>query len=179
MREIRASVFLISSVVLLLFFSSTLLIAQHQIPIGVISNGGEVQSNTSYSLVGSVGQASIDQCSNALHQLQMGFWGEYLTMIIVSVKDEEMLPAVYKLEQNYPNPFNPTTIIKFAVPQRSNVLIKIYDILGGEVNTLVNEELEPGWYERQFNAIGYASGVYIYRMEAGTYVSNKKMLLVK
>ena len=92
-------------------------------------------------------------------------------------KEEETIPTVFKLEQNYPNPFNPSTIIKFAVPERSNVLLKIYDLLGEEVITLVNEEMEAGWYRREFNASGYSTGVYIYRMQAGNYISTKKMIL--
>ncbi|MBK7629196.1 MAG: T9SS type A sorting domain-containing protein [Ignavibacteriales bacterium] len=82
-------------------------------------------------------------------------------------------------EQNYPNPFNPTTKIKFAVPERSNVLIKIYDILGSEVATLINKEMDAGRYDVNFNANGYSSGIYLFRMEAGSYVSTKKMTLLK
>jgi hypothetical protein len=98
---------------------------------------------------------------------------------IVSVEDE--LPAVseFKLEQNYPNPFNPSTIIKFGIPERSNVQITIYDLLGSEVTTLLNQELDKGWYDLTFNANGFSSGFYIYRMQAGNYISTKKMLMIK
>jgi hypothetical protein len=92
----------------------------------------------------------------------------------------------YALEQNYPNPFNPTTIIRFGVPERSKVVLKIYDILGSEVATLMDEEMETGWYERSFNAFSLSSGVYICRIEAAPlenqseiFVSIKKMLLIK
>jgi Secretion system C-terminal sorting domain len=61
----------------------------------------------------------------------------------------------------------------------SNVIIKIFDLLGGEVITLVNEEMEAGWYRREYNASGYSSGIYIYRMQAGNYISTKKMILIK
>jgi len=91
----------------------------------------------------------------------------------------DILPKEYSLKQNYPNPFNPATKVKFAVPEKSNVLIKVYDILGSEVVTLVNEEMDAGWYDVNFNAAGYSSGVYLLRMEAGSYVNTKKMILMK
>lgn len=89
------------------------------------------------------------------------------------------LPKVFKLYQNYPNPFNPISRIKYDIPQSSKVLIKIYDLLGREVKTLVNETKEPGTYEAYFNGINLASGVYIYKIEAGTFVESKKMVLIK
>ncbi len=89
------------------------------------------------------------------------------------------LPKVFKLYQNYPNPFNPVSTIKYDIPKSSKVLIKIYDLLGREVMTLVNEAKEPGAYEAYFNGINLASGVYIYRIESGTFVDSKKMVLIK
>jgi len=96
-----------------------------------------------------------------------------------------LLPTEYKLEQNYPNPFNPTTKIRYSIPNvgmglaPSVVTLKIYDILGNEVIALVNEQKEPGYYEIEFNASQYASGVYLYRLQAGSFVSTKKMLMLK
>jgi hypothetical protein len=94
------------------------------------------------------------------------------------------IPASFSLYQNFPNPFNPVTTIKFDLPKDVNVTIKIYDLLGREVTTLVNNELrKAGTYEVKWSATGgatsYASGVYFYRIEAGDYVSTKKMVLVK
>lgn len=177
MRVSRQIVFFISSVLLFPFYFSEILIAQNHIPISVLSNGGEKQSNADYSIMGTLGQIGVDVCTGPNNQIHSGFWYEY--EIATPVVEEETLPIVYKLEQNYPNPFNPSTVIKFAVPQRSNVIVKIYDILGGELYTLVNEEMEAGWYEKVFRANGNSSGVYIYRMEAGEYISTKKMLLIK
>ncbi|MCL4279593.1 MAG: T9SS type A sorting domain-containing protein, partial [Ignavibacteriaceae bacterium] len=82
-------------------------------------------------------------------------------------------------EQNYPNPFNPSTVISYQLPVISKVLLKVYDILGSEVVTLVNAEQQPGYYEVQFNAMNYASGMYVYRLQADNYLSVKKMLVVK
>ena len=89
------------------------------------------------------------------------------------------IPGQYQLYQNYPNPFNPTTNIKFDLPKSSLVKIIIYDILGREVKTLVNEFKNAGSYELNFDASNFASGTYLYRIEAGDFVSVKKMVLIK
>ena len=88
-------------------------------------------------------------------------------------------PKEFKLEQNYPNPFNPTTRIRYQVSSLSEVSLKVYGILGSEVVTLVNEEQQPGYYEVQFKASNLASGVYIYRLQAGSFISTKKMMLLR
>lgn len=179
MKIIKHSIFLLSSVLFFLFLLSEILIAQNHIPISVISNGGESQSNANYVITGTLGQVCVDLSATTSYNVQSGFWYMYYQGVVVSVGDEELIPTVYNLEQNYPNPFNPSTIIKFAVPERSRVLVKIYDILGGEVTTIVNEELDAGWYEKTFDAALLSTGVYIYRMQAGNYVSIKKMLMIK
>ena len=81
--------------------------------------------------------------------------------------------------QNYPNPFNPTTTIKFAVPKESNVNLNIYNVLGELVSTLVNEQMKPGYYEYGLDATNLASGVYLYKLQAGSFVETKKMILLK
>lgn len=178
--KILKQLILFAALVLSIFvFSSGILIAQNQIPISIISNGGGNQSNANYFINGTLGQVSINSAASTNYKVQSGFWYIYYEDVVVIVEDNEIIPIVYKLEQNYPNPFNPSTIIKFAVPERIPVLIKIYDILGAEVLTLVNEELDVGWYERTFNASQMATGIYIYRMCAGNYVNTKKMVMIK
>ena len=86
---------------------------------------------------------------------------------------------VYELGQNYPNPFNPSTIIRFDIALRSDVVLKVYDMLGREIETLVNEKLSAGSYEKEFNSAGRSSGIYIYRLTAENFTSTKKMLLIK
>ena len=101
---------------------------------------------------------------------------------VTAVDDDNSLnqvPDSYKLNQNYPNPFNPTTKISFAVPVSGKVTLKLYDILGREVTTLVNEEKSPGRYVIDFNASKLASGVYFYRLDAGKFTQTKKMMLLK
>lgn len=89
------------------------------------------------------------------------------------------VPSAYELKQNYPNPFNPSTKIKFALPQAEFVSVKVYDVLGNEVATLVNQELSSGSYEIQFNANSLSSGVYFYKLITSNYTETKKMNLIK
>jgi len=99
--------------------------------------------------------------------------------IIVGVDDYTSdNPIEYELYQNYPNPFNPSTIIKFQVPELSFVTLRIYDVLGNEIETLVNQEKQMGSYSVEFNATSLASGVYFYQLQAGSYVETRKMLLL-
>jgi len=113
---------------------------------------------------------------------------EYSQLITVETRDGVSLPTQFALEQNYPNPFNPTTTIKYSIPTNVGdenfrplqmVTLKVYDILGNEVATLVNEQKSAGSYEVNFNANYLSSGVYIYRLNAGTFNSVRKMLLIK
>jgi hypothetical protein len=89
------------------------------------------------------------------------------------------LPFEYKLEQNYPNPFNPVTTINFSISVSGYVSLKIYDVLGKKVAVLVNEKKEAGRYTAEFNGTNFASGVYFYKLEAGSVTSTKRMLLLK
>ena len=88
-------------------------------------------------------------------------------------------PTVFSIEQNYPNPFNPTTEIRYSIASTSLVSLKVYDVLGKEAGTLVNETKQPGSYTVLFNAKELSSGVYFYRLEAGDFTSIKKMIILK
>jgi len=89
------------------------------------------------------------------------------------------VPQQFSLHQNYPNPFNPVTKIKFDLPKASNVSIKLYDVIGNEVVQIYSGDLQAGYFEADFNASSYASGVYFYRITAGDFTSVKRMVLVK
>ena len=89
------------------------------------------------------------------------------------------LPGEVKLFQNYPNPFNPTTVVRYELPQASEVKLVVYDVLGREVAVLVNERKLPGRYTVKFDATGVASGVYFYRLQAGSFVEVRKLVVLK
>jgi hypothetical protein len=89
------------------------------------------------------------------------------------------IPTVYALSQNYPNPFNPTTNIKFDLPKQGFVSLKVYDVIGKEVATLVNEVKSAGSYNVDFNGTNLSSGVYFYRLESGSFIDVKRMILIK
>ncbi|MFH1527803.1 MAG: phospholipase D-like domain-containing protein, partial [Bacteroidota bacterium] len=101
------------------------------------------------------------------------------SIIVTSVNGSGSLPTNYNLSQNYPNPFNPETVIKFQIPNRELVNLTVYDVLGREVTTLVNKEFAPGIYEVKFNGSELASGIYVYKLTAGSFTSVKKSLLIK
>ena len=92
---------------------------------------------------------------------------------------EVSTPFTYNISQNYPNPFNPATTISYQLKNDGLVTIKVYDQLGKEVATLLNEEKSAGSYQIEFNASSLASGVYYYRINAGSFVDTKKMILMK
>ncbi|MGD8306720.1 MAG: T9SS type A sorting domain-containing protein, partial [Ignavibacteria bacterium] len=98
---------------------------------------------------------------------------------VTDANNGDALPTVYSLSQNYPNPFNPSTTIKFALPEAAQVELKVYDVLGAEVATLMNQELQAGRYDVNWDASQLASGVYIYRIKAGNFVDSKKLMLLK
>ena len=103
---------------------------------------------------------------------------DYANLITDAV---EYIPQLIKfnLDQNYPNPFNPSTKIKYSVTQSSNVVIKVFDVLGNEIETLVSEEKTAGTYELTWNAANLPSGVYFYQLSAGDYLETKKMVLIR
>jgi hypothetical protein len=100
-------------------------------------------------------------------------------ILIVGVDDDISAPLEFTLVQNYPNPFNPSTSIKYSLAAQSLVSLKVYDILGSEVATLVNTVQGTGAYEVNFSASNLASGLYFYTLKAGNFTSTKKMMLLK
>jgi len=115
------------------------------------------------------------------------------TTFVVSVeKEENPIPTEFKLEQNYPNPFNPTTKIKFTIPTPPSsspllkgrnevgfVTLKVYDVLGNEITTLVNERKPAGNYEVEFSGSDLTSGIYFYQLKSGLFMQTKKMVLLR
>jgi hypothetical protein len=95
------------------------------------------------------------------------------------VEFENSLPEYYNLSQNYPNPFNPSTKIQYSISSNQFVQLKIYDVLGKEISTLVNNEQSAGRYEVNFNGNGLTSGIYFYSIKAGAFTETKSMILMK
>lgn len=96
-----------------------------------------------------------------------------------AVNEQDQTVKEFKVYQNYPNPFNPATTISYAIPQRADVNIKVYNITGSEIATLVNEVKDPGAYTVSFNAENLSSGIYFYKISAGKFSSVRKMILIK
>ncbi|HTR80587.1 MAG TPA: T9SS type A sorting domain-containing protein [Bacteroidota bacterium] len=108
-----------------------------------------------------------------------GIWRRQLSDLLESGDNPAVsLPAHFTLEQNYPNPFNPSTTISFSIPTRATVSLKVYDVLGREVSTIISEELPPGTYSRKWTATRLSSGVYFYRLRAGSFSETKKFIVL-
>jgi outer membrane protein assembly factor BamB len=98
---------------------------------------------------------------------------------VTSVKNNGKEISSFRLEQNYPNPFNPSTHIDFMLKERTNVTLKVYNTMGQEIKTLVDEEMIPGYYSRIFDGSNLSSGVYFYTLTAGNFMATKKLILLK
>jgi hypothetical protein len=108
------------------------------------------------------------------------FYRPLSEMIFTAVHNEAShISSSFTLEQNYPNPFNPSTSISFDLPSKSFVSLKVFDLIGKEVATIVSEEMPAGSYTKQWNAANMPSGVYFYRLQAGTFIETKKLVLLR
>jgi hypothetical protein len=109
-----------------------------------------------------------------------GVWHRPLSEMITSVEHMTIeLPHQFSLHQNYPNPFNPSTTISYQIPKQSHVTLRVFDVLGREVATLLNSVEQPGYKSVNFHANNLVSGVYYYRLQAGSYLETKKLLLLR
>ncbi len=151
--------------------------AQFSIPKSVIGSGGGPASGGTFTLNGTIGQAIIGPVAGGGFTDNQGFWYENLA---AGVKQLAQIPNGFALGQNYPNPFNPSTTIRFSVPERSKVTMRVMNLLGEEVARVVdNKTYGSGTYEVDFLAKDLPSGTYVYRLEAGNIVMTKKMVLMK
>ncbi len=109
-----------------------------------------------------------------------GMKGTITVNPVTDVKDiSQTIPGTFNLMQNYPNPFNPSTTISFSLPSKSFVSLKIFDVIGNEIATIVNQELSAGNYTKQWNAENMSSGVYYYQLKAGNFSETKKLVLLR
>jgi len=141
--------------------------------VGFVNGNGTTTEMNSYLFV----DKKVDAGSYTYRLMQKDFDGTFAYSPEVEVEVE--LPMTYALEQNYPNPFNPTTTIGYSIPVDNFVTIKLYDVLGNEVMTLLNEQKQAGKYEMLYNASNLASGVYYYQIQAGEFSQTRKLMLMK
>ncbi len=148
--------------------------------IGFVSGNGTSTEPKSYSFT----DRNVEPGVYQYRLKQVDFDGSFTYSDIIEVEVDA--PIEFSLEQNYPNPFNPSTTIRYQVPERSFITLKVYDILGNEIATLVTEEKPAGSYEVEFNSHSglsgikeLPSGIYFYKLQAGNFVQTKKMILLK
>ncbi len=157
-----------------------------------ISSGGGTQAvspNESYSVnlqfnpTGGDTTATLDISCSEIGSLSSIYLIGHNYNTIVSVEENknklETIPNAFKLYQNYPNPFNPSTVISYQLPAAGHVTIKVYDILGRDIATLIDEYKTTGKYEVKFNGSSLTSGIYLYQIKSGSFVQTKKMMLIK
>ncbi len=163
----------------LIFFLVQSASGQHTVSHSVFGNGCAVITGNAQRIIGTAGQPLIGVVSNSAYINEVGFWYQCGGLVTSVEQISSNLPTEYRLKQNYPNPFNPSTIISWQLPVGSQATLIVYDILGREVATLVNEYKQAGKYETEFNAEAQPSGVYFYQLRAGDYTSVKKMIFLK
>lgn len=150
--------------------------AQSGLSKRVAAGGGGGLSGASYGLRATVGQPVVGVAAGSNYKNRYGYWyGGYAT----ATAAKQTVPGVYRLDQNIPNPFNPTTTIRYAVPRPARVTLRVFDVGGREVATLVDGEQAAGVHEVRWNAAGLASGVYFYRLRSDGFTKTKKLVLLK
>jgi hypothetical protein len=155
--------------------------------LGFVLGNGTTNIPHEYSFVDEI-NPNLKEVLYRLEQIDIDGETKYSKILVVDLSSitsvEEELPKEFTFYQNYPNPFNPSTIIKFDIPQNSvgksyNTILKIYDLLGREVAVLLNESINPGFYEIEWNAKGLTSGIYFYQISWNGTVITKKLMLAK
>jgi hypothetical protein len=157
-----------------------MLVGTDSLGVFLFSDNGDSLGSYNEGLTNlNVQSLSIDNNDYVYLGTDNGVWRRPLSEITSVEEHSTDLPSSYILLQNFPNPFNPSTIISYQLPIGGNVTLKIYDILGNEMETLVDEFKPAGKYETEFNAASLPSCVYFYSLKAGDYIDTKKMLLLK
>ena len=141
--------------------------------IGFVEGNGTTTERNTYRFTDN--DVSAGKYVYGLKQIDYDGSFEYSKEVEIDVTS----PQKFSLEQNHPNPFNPTTTISYELPVKSVIRLKVYNTLGEEIATLVNEEKSAGRYEVEFDGSSLPSGVYIYRLTAGSYTASKKLVLLK
>jgi len=153
--------------------------SQYKLAGGVNAGGGGVMSGVANRIIGTIGQPVTGTTAGTLNKASMGFWYAQKILVTSVTPGGSTLPVVFSLDQNYPNPFNPATTIGFALPKRSHVTLTLLNTLGQQVGQLINGEVDAGYHEVKLDGTNLASGVYIYRLQAGSFVRTRTSLLLK
>jgi hypothetical protein len=188
MRVTAKVLLILSSILVFGFALGSRQAANYKIEPQVLDGGGAMWlSTTHYKLSSSLGQSITGVQGGTTKKVYTGFWNP--KVVELSPVEEEgddfsRFPKDFELKQNYPNPFNPTTVIEYALPQASEVKIRIYNILGQRVRNLVEEYQAAGykqvpWDGKDDNGKDVGSGIYFYRLEAKNFVKCRKMMLLK
>lgn len=165
---------------MLVLLTSSYAHAQYKIVHGTFGSGGGISAGSEVSVHSTFGQSFAGMSQNDSYIVGAGFWYAVQSSPVTSVERiDDMIPHRFRLDQNYPNPFNPSTTIKFAIPEQKHVILVVYDLMGREVATLIDEQLAPGEYTAVFDAGGIASGMYLYRIQAGSHITTRRMILLK
>jgi hypothetical protein len=163
-----------------LLVSVTWLAFAYTIPHSVVGSGGTMASGSSRLMIGTLGQAAIGVTEDDSLQVKAGFIYAIHGFGIIEVESAGPIPPlVYSLGQNYPNPFNPRTTIPFALPEASAVTLRLFDLSGRQVTTLIDETLPAGEHRVTLQPDDLASGVYFYRLDAGTFRKVRRLTLVR
>ena len=143
--------------------------------VGFVQGHGTTTNENQYGFLDDIRKLQSALISYRLKQIDFNGTYEYSSEIQIN----NTVPSEFSLKQNFPNPFNPSTQINFSIPQTSLVVLKVYDVTGREVATLLNQYKTAGSYTLNFNATELASGIYYYTIAAGSFSSTKKMILMK
>jgi len=165
---------------------STCYAQTYELKNDVIDDGGTKMTSAGYVLKGSFGQSTIGKISSANYIAYIGFWHPY--PVGPGIEEDLLfgrsIPIVFSLSQNYPNPFGELTIINYQLPEPVHTAVKIYDLSGRLVRTLVDENQDPGYYKvnwdlRAVSGQHLPNGVYFYRIKAGKFIGTKKMVILR
>jgi hypothetical protein len=175
-----SKIFIILSVLFVFgFIRYPYIFAQYVVQNSVFGNGGTVITNEKYQINSTTGQTVVDTVSSTNNSLKLGFWYSSGDLITKIEQISDVLPETFWLGQNYPNPFNSRTKIHYAIKHESKVVLKLFNIMGQEVKTILDHHHMPGQYEIEFNAGEFTSGIYFYRIYTENFSSLKKMVILE
>ena len=177
MRRIKITLFI--CLLLLFIIARQNSTAQNVMLKNVLGSGAVASRNNNYQIVGTLGQTLIGVNKNSTNNEFIGFWYNKENITVGVEQLSNNTPDTFQLEQNYPNPFRTATSITFTLPSFSFVTIKLFDVFGREIETMLNEQRDKGTYTIEWLNRDLKSGMYFYQLRAGNIVGTKQLLLIK